>query len=190
MAASHEVTRWLQQLDANDPATADRLFDIVYDELYALARNCFQNQPPNHTLQPTALVNEAFIRLIGQARIEWRSRAHFLAVAAKAMRRILIDHARGKRRIKRGGEMCRVTAHDAVTPISDSDPEMLDLDEALQKLARMDQRQSRIVELRFFGGMTMDEIAHVLGVSKTTVEADWRMARAWLRHELTRGNHQ
>ncbi len=185
---SHEATRLLHALDANDPATADRLFAIVYDELHVLAENCFRDQPVNHTLQPTALINEAFLKLIGSARVEWRNRAHFLAIAARAMRQVLIDHARGKRRLKRGGEMCRVTAHEAVTPIADADPELLDLDDALKKLAGMDPRQSRVVELRFFGGMTMEEIAHVLGVSKTTVESEWRMARAWLRRELTAGN--
>lgn len=185
MATPGEATQLLHALDANDPATAERLFAIVYDELRAVAGNCFRQQPFDHTLQPTALVNEAFLKLVGQTRIQWQSRAHFLAVAARAMRQVLIDHARGKARVKRGGEVCRVTMNEAVTPITDTDPELLDLDEALHKLAAMDERQSRIVELRFFGGMTVEEVAHVVGVSKTTVENEWRMARAWLRRELT-----
>jgi RNA polymerase sigma-70 factor (ECF subfamily) len=187
MSSPHEATRLLQALDQRDPDAADRLFPIVYDELRALARHCFQYQRPDHTLQPTALVNEAFLKLVDQSSVAWRSRAHFLAVAARAMRQILIDHARQRGRAKRGGEFCRVTMDQAVTPITDQDPELLDLDEALQRLARMDPRQSRIVELRFFGGMTVEEVAHVLDVSKTTVEAEWRMARAWLRKELTSG---
>jgi RNA polymerase sigma factor (TIGR02999 family) len=138
-------------------------------------------------LQPTALVNEAFLKLVDQTRVEWQSRAHFLAVAARAMRQILIDHARGRATAKRGGDLCRVTMDEAITPITDHDPELLDLDEALQRLAAIDERQSRIVELRFFGGMSVEEVAHVLNVSKTTVEADWRMARAWIRRELTSG---
>jgi RNA polymerase sigma-70 factor (ECF subfamily) len=132
-------------------------------------------------------VNEAFLRLVDRTRVEWKSRAHFLAVAARAMRQILIDHARGRGRVKRGGELCRVTMAEGQTPITDTDPELLDLDEALHGLSRLDERQSQIVELRFFGGMTMDEIAHVLDLSKTTVETDWRMARAWLRRKLADG---
>ncbi|HUU94793.1 MAG TPA: sigma-70 family RNA polymerase sigma factor [Phycisphaerae bacterium] len=188
MSIPGEATRLLQVLDARDPSAAERLFPIVYDELRALAASYFVNQPSDHTLQPTALVNEAFLRLVDQTRIEWKSRAHFLAVAARAMRQILIDHARRRAAVKRGGDLCRVTMAEGVTPITASDPEMLDLDEALKRLAAMDERQSKLVELRFFGGMTVEEVAHVLDVSKTTVESEWRMARAWLRRELTSGN--
>jgi RNA polymerase sigma-70 factor (ECF subfamily) len=187
MGIPGEATRLLHALDARDPSAAERLFPIVYDELHALAAGYFLKQPPDHTLQPTALVNEAFLRLVDQTRIQWQSRAHFLAVAARAMRQILIDHARRRAAAKRGGDLCRVTMREDVTPIADSDPEMLDLDEALKRLAAMDERQSGIVELRFFGGMTVEEVSHVLEVSKTTVETEWRMARAWLRRELTSG---
>ncbi len=187
MATPEDTTQLLHALDGDAPSAAQRLFAVVYDELRALAGGCFQHQRPDHTLQPTALVNEAFLKLVDQTRIEWQSRAHFLAVAARAMRQILIDHARGRATAKRGGDLCRVTMDEAITPITDYDPELLDLDEALQRLAAMDERQSKIVELRFFGGMTVDEVAHVLNVSKTTVEADWRMARAWIRRELTSG---
>ena len=187
MSTPDETTQLLHALDARDPSATDRLFAIVYDELRGLAANHFVNQPLDHTLQPTALVNEAFLKLVDQTRIEWQSRAHFLAVAARAMRQILIDHARRRAAAKRGGDLCRVTMAEGVTPIADSDPEMLDLDESLRRLAAMDERQSRIVELRFFGGMTMEEVSHVLDASKTTVETEWRMARAWLRRELTSG---
>jgi RNA polymerase sigma-70 factor (ECF subfamily) len=187
MSVPGEATQLLHALDTRDPSAASRLFAVVHDELHGLAANYFLNQPPDHTLQPTALVNEAFLKLVDQTSIEWKNRAHFLAVAARAMRQILIDHARGRAAAKRGGELCRVTMDQAVTPITDTDPELLDLDDALHRLAAMDERQSKVVELRFFGGMTVEEVAHVLGVSKTTVEAEWRMARAWLRRELSRG---
>lgn len=187
MSEPGEATQLLHAMDANDRSAAKRLFEIVYDELRGLAGEVFRSQRLDHTLQPTALVNEAFLKLADQSRIEWRNRAHFLAVAARAMRQILIDHARGRGRAKRGGDLCRVTVAEYDTPIASAEPEVLDLDEALKKLANMDERQSKMVELRFFGGMTTDEIAHVLGVSKSTVEADWRMARAWLHRELSNG---
>jgi len=182
-----ETTRLLHALRRDDPAAVERLYAIVYDELHGVAERYFRDQPGDHTLQPTALVNEAFLRLADQTRMEWQSRAHFLAVAARAMRQILIDHARRRGAAKRGGDLCRVTVDQAVTPIADSDPELLDLDEALQRLAAIDERQSRVVELRFFGGLTVEEVAHVIDVSKTTAETEWRMARAWLRRELTKG---
>ena len=180
-----ETTQLLRALDAHDPSAAERLFAVVYDELHALARSHFRRQRRSHTLQPTALVNEAFLRLVDQTCVEWRGRAHFLAVAARAMRQILIDHARARVRAKRGGHLCRITLDEAITPITDSAPELLDLDEALQRLADLDARQGRIIELRFFGCLTVDEVAHILGVSKSTVESEWRMARAWLRRELS-----
>lgn len=187
MNGGTEATRLLQALDGRDPAVAERLFAVIYDELRSVAARCFQQQPLDHTLQPTALVNEAFLRLVDQTCVEWAGRAHFLAVAARAMRQILIDHARRRGAVKRGGGALQVTFDERITPITDTDPELLDLDEALHKLAQMDERQSKIVELRFFGGLTVEEVAHVLQISKATVEAEWRMARAWLRRELTAG---
>lgn len=187
MDKSGEVTQLLHELGSSTPDAAERLFALVYDELRAVAHNYFRHQRLDHTLQPTALVNEAFLKLIDQSDVEWRSRAHFLAVAAKAMRHILIDHARGRAALKRGGDLCRVTMADGQTPITETDPELLDLEDALLKLAAIDQRQSQIVELRFFGGLTVEEVAHVLNISKTTVEAEWRMARAWIRRELANG---
>jgi len=179
-----ETTRLLQALSPQNPAAAAQLFPIVYEELRRLAHSYFRRQDPQQTLQPTALVHEAFLRLAAQTSVSWQGRAHFLAVAAQAMRQILIDHARARGRQKRGGQMCRVTTDPAVTPVSDAAPELLDLDEALQRLAVLDERQAKIVELRFFGGLTVDEVAHVLDWSKSTVESEWRMARAWLHREL------
>jgi RNA polymerase sigma factor (TIGR02999 family) len=187
MSTSRETAHLLRALGADDPTAAGRLLELVYDELRTLAQSHFRHQPLNHTLQPTALVHEAFLKLVGQTRVEWESRAHFLAVAARAMRQILIDHARGKEAVKRGGDLCRVTLDEAVTPVGPVDPLMIDLEACLVELATLDQRQSRVVELRFFGGMTVEEVAHVLELSKTTVESEWRMARAWLRSRLSSG---
>lgn len=187
MDRSGEATQLLHALGSQDSTAAERLFALVYDELRAVAHKYFKHQRLDHTLQPTALVNEAFLKLIDQSNLEWQNRAHFLAVAAKAMRQILIDHARERQALKRGGEFCRVTMAEGQTPVTEPDPEILDLEECLQRLAAIDPRQSRVVELRFFGGLTVEEVAHVLGVSKATVEAEWRMARAWIRRELSNG---
>jgi RNA polymerase sigma-70 factor, ECF subfamily len=187
MDPAGETTRLLRELDADNHTAAERVFALVYNELHAVAQACFRRQPADHTLQPTALVNEAFLRLVDASSVEWKSRAHFLAIAARAMRQILIDHARGRERAKRGGGHCQVTLDQAITPITDAAPDLLDLDEALRRLAELDPLQSQIVELRFFGGLTVEEAAHVLHTSKSTVEAEWRMARAWLRRELSNG---
>lgn len=185
-----EITRILGELHRGDAEAADRLLPLVYDELRALAGSFFARQQPGHTLQPTALVHEAYLRLAGSEGAEWESRAHFMAVAARAMRQILINHARDKGAAKRGGGLERVTLEQAVTPRIGDDREidLLELDLALSKLAELDERQARIVELRFFGGLTIAESAHVLGVGTTTVEDDWRLAKAWLAHQL-RGGH-
>jgi RNA polymerase sigma factor (TIGR02999 family) len=185
MGTRSDVTRLLHALGESDARVADELFQLVYGELRALAGAFFRRQRSGHTLQPTALVNEAFLKLVNQPRSAWQGRAHFLAVAARAMRQILTDHARKRVRLKRGNPLGRITWSDDVTPIADTDPQILDLDQALTELAKLDERQSRIVELRFFGGMTMEEISQVLGLSLSTVEADWRMARAWLHRQLS-----
>ncbi len=187
MSTSRETTYLLRAMGTHDPRAAEKLLVVVYDELRSLAESHFRHQPLNHTLQPTALVHEAFLKLVGQTGMEWESRAHFLAVAARAMRQILTDHARGKEAVKRGGDLCRVTLDEAVTPMGPTDPLMLDLEASLQELSALDERQSKVVELRFFGGMTVEEVAHVLELSKTTVESEWRMARAWLRSRLSSG---
>jgi RNA polymerase sigma factor (TIGR02999 family) len=179
-----ELTQVLDAIDHGDNAAADRLMPLVYDDMRALAADYMQREPPGHTLQPTALVNEAFLRLVGQQRVEWMGRSHFFAVGAQIMRRILVDHARAKKRAKRGGDRQRIalTEECQVSPRPDID--LLEIDDALAKLAQRDARQAKIVELRFFGGLTVEEVAAVLGMSKRSVEAEWTMIRAWLRREL------
>ncbi|USN98001.1 MAG: sigma-70 family RNA polymerase sigma factor [Phycisphaeraceae bacterium] len=167
----------------SDPDVA-ALRDAVYSQLRAIAGAYFREQRPEHTLQPTALVNEVFVRMIGSNASALESRAHFLAVAAKAMRHILIDHARRKRAEKRGGAFERVTLSGVLSSSGENAYDAIDVDEALAKLAEINERQARVVELRFFAGLKVAEVASLLGVSDRTVEMDWRMARAWLRREL------
>lgn len=169
-----------------EPA-AEELMASVYDELRGLARGYLKRERSNHTLQPTALVHEAYLRLADQDKIGWRGRTHFFAVGAKMMRRLLVDHARRRGRVKRGGDWLRVTLGHGATPLFGRDfdhDELLALDVALGRLAGLDQRQARIVELRFFAGLEVAEVAEVLGVSKRTVEGHWTHARAWLKREL------
>ncbi|MEM1069182.1 MAG: ECF-type sigma factor [Planctomycetota bacterium] len=172
-------------LAENDRATAERLMNVVYDQLRRLAASMLRNEVPGNTLQPTALVNEAYLRLIDQHRVDWKGKTHFFAVGAKMMRRILVDHARSKKRLKRGGQLHRVALGDEVQVSNRSDEDVLAIEEALEKLAKLDPRQSQIVELRFYGGLTVTEVAQVLGVSKRTVEAEWTVIKAWLRRELS-----
>jgi RNA polymerase sigma factor (TIGR02999 family) len=160
---------------------------LVYDELRALAESYLQRERPNHTLQATALVHEAYMRLIKQEDVDWRNRAHFFAVAAQAIRRILVDHARGHQSAKRGGDRKRVHLDQGLA-LPEPDLDLLALDEALEELARLHERQSRIVELRFFGGLSLKEVAEYLGLSSRTVDSDWHMARAWLRGKLRKGS--
>jgi RNA polymerase sigma factor (TIGR02999 family) len=171
----------------SERAGAEELFTIVYDELRRLARRYMSRETPGHTLQPTALVHEAYLKLVDQARVDWQGRTHFFAVGAKVMRNLLIDHARGRASAKRGGGLRRITLADVLTRSGGKEidiGQIQDLDAALDKLEDLDERQARIVELRFFGGLNMDEIAHALGVSKRTIEGDWTHARAWLKREL------
>ncbi len=173
-------------LDAT-PA-AEELLDAVYDELRRLARGYLRRERSDHTLEPTALVHEAYLRLADQDRVAWRGRTHFFAVGAKMMRRLLVDHARRRGRVKRGGEWHRVTLDHAVTPLLGKEldrDEVLALDLAIEKRGRLDERQGRIGELRFFAGLDVAEVAEVLGVSKRTVEGNWTHARAWLKRELS-----
>ena len=182
-----EVTRILQLLGGEDPdAAAAALLPLVYDQLRALAASYFARQPVGHTLQPTALVHEAYLKLAGGENAQWESRAHFFAVAARAMRQILMNHARDKAAAKRGGGWQKITLDEAVTPPGSASREidLIALDDALEKLAGLSERQARIIELRYFGGLTIDETAHVLGLGTTTVEDDWHVAKAWLRREL------
>lgn len=184
LASRSDVTRMLKQASAGDESAINRLLPMVYDELRALAESYLQRENPGHTLQATALVHEAYLRLVKQEDVEWQNRAHFFALAAQAIRRILVDHARGRGRAKRGGDRERVTLDEDVALTSDRDVDLIELDAALEKLARLHERQARIVELRFFGGLTLREAAEVLGVSPRTIDGDWSMARAWLRREL------
>lgn len=183
-----EVTLLLADVRAGRAGAADRLFPLVYDELRRLAASYLRRERRDHTLQPTALVHEAFLRLVGAEDQRWESRAHFLAVAARAMRRILIDHARGRHAQKRGGKAAKVSLADLDQPAVDRDDYLIALDEALERLGRLDERQARVVELRFFGGLTIEEAAAVLGVSHATVERDWNVAKAWLHREVTGGD--
>jgi RNA polymerase sigma factor (TIGR02999 family) len=180
----------LGEPEADAGASAEDLLPMVYDELRRLARGFLARERPGHTLQPTALVHEAYMKLANQTRVEWGGRTHFLAVGAKVMRRLLIDHARGRGRVKRGGDQFRVTLNEVLTPASERElglDELLALNDALEELAAHSARQAEIVELRFFAGLTVSEVAEYLGVSKRTVEGDWTEARAWLRQRLSGG---
>jgi RNA polymerase sigma factor (TIGR02999 family) len=173
-----------QLIEAGD---FDRLTTIVYSELRALAAAYMQRERANHTLQPTALANEVYLRLVDQKRIEWRGQAQFLAIAARSMRQILVEHARAKATAKRGGDRARISLSDTSGILDDSVVDVLDLDDALKALAALDSRKAQVVELRFFAGLTTKETAEALQMSNTTVEDDWYMARAWLRRRLAGG---
>jgi len=185
-----DVTVLLARAREGDAGAATRLLPLVYDQLRALAASYMRRERPDHTLQPTALVHEAFLKLVGVGgAAAARDRTHFLALAARAMRQILVDHVRARRCEKRGGGLDRVTLEDTlgVTGSDGSRLDLLDLDRALDRLAELDERQSRMVELRFFAGLDGAEVAAALGLSERTVRADWRMARAWLKRELRGG---
>ena len=172
--------------DRATPASAARLMPLVYDELRAIAHKYMREERPGHTLQPTAVVHEAYLRLVDESRIDWQGRVHFRAVCAKVMRRVLIDHARARNRARRGGGQKPVALESAVAPLDLEDLGALELNDALERLAALDSRQAQIVELRFFGGLSVEEVAKMLDVSKRTVESDWTHAKAWLRTELDR----
>jgi len=182
--STQEVTTLVNLSQAGDASAGQRLMEAVYEELRRLAGAYLAHQNASHTLQPTALVHEAFIKLIDHDHAKWNGRAHFFAVAAKAMRHILVDHARARKADKRGGDWSRVTLDAALMNVNNKGVDTLIVNEALEELAKLDERQSRVVELRFFGGLAVEEVAEVLGVSKSTVEAEWRMARAWLSRRL------
>jgi RNA polymerase sigma-70 factor (ECF subfamily) len=169
------------------PATAETLFPIVYEELRRLARGYMSREPAGHTLQPTALVHEAYLKLVDQTRADWKGKTHFFAVGARVMRRLLVDHARERGAHKRGAGWRRVTLSGILdsAPAEGLGPErLLDLNAALEHLAELDEREARVVTLRSFGGLTVEQVAEVLGVSRRTVDNDWRHAQAWLRREL------
>jgi RNA polymerase sigma factor (TIGR02999 family) len=170
--------------NSGDRDALDKLMPIVYEELRRQAARYLRHERDGHTLQTTALVHEAYVRLIDQAGVRWQSRAHFFAIAAELMRRILVDHARKRNAAKRGGDAVRVTLDEAVRSSGPKDLDLVAVDEALTRLAALDQQQARIVELRFFGGLNVDETAEVLGISERTVKRDWIVAKAWIRREL------
>jgi len=182
----NETTQILRAIAGGDRSSVDRLLPIVYDQLRALAGHYFRGEAHDHTLQPTALVHEAFVRMVNGPGVAWNDRARFFALAATAMRRILADHARKRRAAKRGGDWQRIDLDAAVTPPTQRPIDIIALDDALTKLQEMDARKHSVVEMRFFAGMTVEEVARVLDVSITTVESDWRAARAWLRAQLER----
>ncbi|HET9531159.1 MAG TPA: sigma-70 family RNA polymerase sigma factor [Blastocatellia bacterium] len=183
-SANNEVTDLLVEWSNGSKEALDRLAPLVYDELRRLASYYMQHQQSGHTLQATALVNEAFLRLIDIKNVRWKDRAHFFAVAAKAMRHILIDHARGRQRQKRGGGARTVSLDETATIDEEQADQMVELDDALKSLAAIDQRKGQIVELRFFGGLSLDETAEVLGISSPTVQREWRLAKAWIYRQL------
>lgn len=201
----NQVTRLLGEMGKGDRSAADRLFPLVYGELRALAGSFFADQSPGHTLQPTALVHDAYIKMVGAAKSPqtpsadqsqesameakpfYKDRGHFFAIAAKAMRQILTDHARKHAAAKRGGpDVTRIELNDDQAVVEGREIDLVSLDEAMQRLAQLDPRKVQVIELRFFGGLTNEEVADVLEVSRTTVADDWTVARAWLRAEMAK----
>ena len=178
-----EVTRLLIEMEERKQDAAPRLFELLYDELRRMARNRLRNESPEHSLQATALVHETYLRLV-DIQQQWHNRGHFLAIASSAMRRVLVDHARAKHAAKRPGSQQRVNLDDAPLVSNQRDDDLISLDRALKRLSQMDARQGQIVELRYFGGLTSEEVAEVLGISTITVQRDWAVAKVWLHAEL------
>ena len=179
-----DVATLLEEIADGHDGAAETLMPLVYDRLRFLAKKLLGHESPAHTLQPTALVNEAYLRMVGQRHVDWQGKTHFFAIGAKMMRRILVDHARRKLSQKRGGGLHRIELADDLCVSNRNNEDILAVEEALEKLTELDPRQAQIVELRFYGGLTVEEVAEVLGVSKRTVESDWTILRAWLRREL------
>ena len=180
----HEITELLAEWRDGNQSALDELYPLVYNELHRLARRYMSRERKGHTLQTTALINEAYVRLVDQKNVQWANRSHFFAISAQIMRRILIDHARRHAYAKRGGGAQQVSLEEAATVAPDLGLELIRLDEALKTLAEMDPRRSQVVEMRYFGGLNNEEIAGVLHVSENTVTRDWNMARAWLYQQL------
>ncbi len=181
-----DVTQLLHNWQKGDEAAMNQLMPLVYDELRKIAAAYLHREGAAHTLQTVELVNEAYLRLIDQSRVNWQSRSHFYGIAAQMMRRILVDHAREKQAAKRGSGAAPVTLDDALNVSARRDVDILALDDALQTLAQFDPRQSRVVELRYFGGLELTEVAEVMGIAVSTVKRDWNLAKAWLYHQLSR----
>ena len=181
----HEITQLLAEWSEGNQAALDKLYPLVYNELRRLAHGYLRRERKGHTLQTTALINEAYLRLVDQKQVHWANRSHFFAISAQIMRRILIDHARRYDYAKRGGGAQRISLDEAAVVAKERARELLMLDEALNGLAKIDPRRGRVVELRYFGGLNNEEIAAVLKISENTVTRDWNMARAWLYQELS-----
>lgn len=190
MTLPQEITQLLKEWSDGDESALDKLMPLVYDELHRIAGRYMRGQGPSHTLQTTALIHEAYLKLAYQKEMQWQNRSHFFGVAAIAMRRILVDHARARRKLKRGGGAQRVSLDEALMVSEELDIDLIALDEALKELETLNPRHSKVVELRFFGGLTIEETAEVLKVSPSTVKEDWKMARAWLHHELNGGEKE
>lgn len=184
--SQQEITQLLIAWGEGDESALNQLMTLVYEELRSLAKRYMRRQSPNHTLQTTALVNEAYLRLIDSSQVRWQNRTHFFAISAQLMRRILVDFARAKQNLKRGGKAQRVELDEALEIPTEQGTNLVALDEALETLATLNPRQSRIVELRYFGGMSEEEIAEALKISSRTVRRDWSLARAWLYRELSK----
>jgi RNA polymerase sigma factor (TIGR02999 family) len=184
MPVSGEITKLLLKVRQGDSAAQDQLIGLVYDDLRRIAGRCMRGERPGHTLQATALLHEAWIELVHDSSIDWQNRAHFFALAARSMRRILVEYARGRGAVKRGGGGVRIEINDQLLVSEDQLDTILVVDETLQQLLEWDPRQAEIVEMRYFGGLTEDEVAAVLGISSRTVKRDWGMARDWLATRL------
>lgn len=181
--ARSDITEFLLQAAHDKPNCLNHLFTVLYNDLHALARRYLAREAHGHTLQPTALVNEAYLTLVDQERVDWKNRSHFFAVGALAMRRILVNHAIAAKRLKRGGAAIKVELQEGLISTR-REEDVLAIDHALLELAKLNQRHAKIVEMRFFGGLTVPETAEALGVSTSTVEKDWRFLSAWLRNAL------
>jgi RNA polymerase sigma factor (TIGR02999 family) len=182
--ASQDITELLLAWNRGDEQALAQLVPLVHDELHRLAHRYMGGERPGHALQTTALVNEAYLRLVDSSRVRWHDRAHFFAVAAQLMRRVLVDFARARQKLKRGGDVVQLSIDDALTISREPNAELIALDDALKTLASFDERKSKVVELRFFGGLSVEETAEVLNVSAVTVMRDWGLAKTWLLREL------
>jgi RNA polymerase sigma factor (TIGR02999 family) len=181
----NEVTELLLAWNTGDRSALDRLMPLVYQELRRLARQYMRSESPDHSLQATVLVNEAYIRLVDQQRVNWKNRAHFFGAAAQIIRRVLVEHARARGRLKRGGDALKVSFDEEIGPRSEVQWDLVALDDALNQLAKLDPQQERVVELRYFTGLSIEETAEALGISSATVKRDWATARAWLFRAMT-----
>jgi RNA polymerase sigma-70 factor (ECF subfamily) len=183
--SKHAVTQLLSEMQSGKTGAADELLPMVYQELRRIAGSYMRRERADHTLQATALVHEAYLQLVDQTRVDWKNRAHFFGVAAQLMRRILVEHARSHHAQKRGGDASKLALEEVINYFPQKEMTLVSLDDALHELERMDPRQSRIVELRFFGGLTTEEVSEVMGISTATIEREWRAARAWLHSQLS-----